>query len=310
MATNKIKKKKNGTTVIWKRLPKDYMTKNDIYLLEDKDIRELFFPTEIKRKTIVYQMPKVESLEEYLKREITVYQFYAVIVQVLEIVKSAEICGVPQENIIYQPNFIFVKKMTEEVCFLYLRELRPGMNGNPFQLIRQLRGMVATTDRKAIKEFNKFFKYIEGNAQLTVQVVETYILKNYPQIYQQIERIDDYKLKDTDLKYIGDGKNNNHKREASMWKLVNEVSGQKVIVDKASYCIGKSTDNDLMLDDEAVSRHHAILYRQDTELFIEDLGSTNHTYINGQLLVGHVKGKLNGGDQLRIANIVFRVIKE
>lgn len=310
MATNKIKKKKNGTTVIWKRLPKDYMTKNDIYLLEDKDIRGLFFPTEIKRKTIVYQMPKVESLEEYLKREITVYQFYAVIVQVLEIVKSAEICGVPQENIIYQPNLIFVKKMTEEVCFLYLRELRPGMNGNPFQLIRQLRGMVATTDRKAIKEFNKFFKYIEGNAQMTVQVVETYILENYPQIYQQIERIDVCKLNKADVGYIGDRKNINHKSESSMWKLVKEVSGQEVIVNKTKYCIGKSTDNDLVLDSGAVSRHHAILYRQETELFVEDLGSTNHTYINGQLLVGHVKGKLNGGDQLRIANIVFRVMKE
>ena len=211
MATNKIKKKKNGTTVIWKRLPKDYMTKNDIYLLEDKDIRGLFFPTEIKRKTIVYQMPKVESLEEYLKREITVYQFYAVIVQVLEMVKSAELCGVPHANIIYQPNLVFVKKMTEEVCFLYLRELKHGMNGDPFQLSRQLRGMVATTDRKTIKEFNKFLTYIEGNAQLTVQIIETYILENYPQIYQQIERIDDYKLKDTDLKYIGDRKNNNHR---------------------------------------------------------------------------------------------------
>lgn len=310
VARYKIKKKKDGKTVIWKRLPEDYMTLNDIYLLEDKDITGLYFPAEIKRRTILYQIPRAVTLEEYLKREITVYQFYAVIVQVLEMVKNAEVCGVPHENIVYQPDLVFVKEMTEEVCFLYLKELTPGKNGDPFQLIRQLRGMVATTDRRALKEFNAFLTYIEGNAHLTVQIIESYILENYPQIYQQIERMDVRKMRQADLGYIRDEKTNDQKRDASTWKLVNVDSKQKILVDKARYCIGKSTDNDLVLDGGAVSRHHAILYRQDTELFIEDLGSTNHSYINGQLLAGHVKSKLDGGDQLQIANIAFEVIKE
>ena len=45
--------------------------------------------------------------------------------------------------------------------------------------------------------------------------------------------------------------------------------------------IGKASDNDYIVSDDHVSRHHACLIRGDQGWFIEDTQSTNGTYVNG-----------------------------
>ncbi len=45
---------------------------------------------------------------------------------------------------------------------------------------------------------------------------------------------------------------------------------------------GRSDDNDIFLGDITVSRHHARFTVDDTGLRVEDLGSTNGTYVNRQ----------------------------
>jgi len=44
--------------------------------------------------------------------------------------------------------------------------------------------------------------------------------------------------------------------------------------------IGRSSTADLVIDDESLSRQHARLFREDGELWIEDLGSQNGTWVN------------------------------
>jgi transcriptional regulator with GAF, ATPase, and Fis domain len=43
--------------------------------------------------------------------------------------------------------------------------------------------------------------------------------------------------------------------------------------------VGKASDNDLVLEDDTVSRHHCELERRENGVFVRDLGSTNHTRI-------------------------------
>ncbi|SRR6056297_241177 len=50
---------------------------------------------------------------------------------------------------------------------------------------------------------------------------------------------------------------------------------------KKSFTIGRDTDRDLILSTAAVSRRHAALYIDGGELYIEDSGSRNGSYLNG-----------------------------
>ncbi len=72
--------------------------------------------------------------------------------------------------------------------------------------------------------------------------------------------------------------------------------------------IGRDVSNDFIINDVEVSRHHARLSRQGMQYVIEDLGSTNGTFVNGQRLAGpHV---LRAGDVILLGENVTLVFEE
>jgi hypothetical protein len=64
--------------------------------------------------------------------------------------------------------------------------------------------------------------------------------------------------------------------------------------------LGRSETADLRLEDPFASSHHARLVRQGRLLVLEDLGSTNGTYLNGEPLGG--PQPLHTGDRVRIGD--------
>jgi hypothetical protein len=61
--------------------------------------------------------------------------------------------------------------------------------------------------------------------------------------------------------------------------------------------IGRRPDSDVFLDDVTVSRDHALLVRRGGELYLDDLGSLNGTYVNRERVDSQ---KLADGDELQI----------
>jgi ABC-type multidrug transport system ATPase subunit/pSer/pThr/pTyr-binding forkhead associated (FHA) protein len=74
--------------------------------------------------------------------------------------------------------------------------------------------------------------------------------------------------------------------------------------DSGVVTIGRSLDNDLVLDDLTVSRRHAEVHRQAGGLMIIDLGSHNGTYVNGRPVSQLVLGD---GDIVGIGGVTLRV---
>ncbi|WP_448592254.1 FHA domain-containing protein [Thermoflexus hugenholtzii] len=56
-----------------------------------------------------------------------------------------------------------------------------------------------------------------------------------------------------------------------------------------------------------VSRRHARVFYQDGRFYIEDLGSTNGTYLNGTRLAPYSPQVLGEGDEIRLGQIPIRV---
>ena len=66
--------------------------------------------------------------------------------------------------------------------------------------------------------------------------------------------------------------------------------------------IGRDENADLTITSQAVSRRHARLIREEDGYVLEDLGSSNGTFINGQKISG--RRALKSGDQIRLGRVV------
>lgn len=69
--------------------------------------------------------------------------------------------------------------------------------------------------------------------------------------------------------------------------------------------VGRSLENDLALVSPEISRQHARFILDGEQLFIEDLGSTVGTQVNGEPANG--RQALSSGDEVRFHDVVFRI---
>lgn len=69
--------------------------------------------------------------------------------------------------------------------------------------------------------------------------------------------------------------------------------------------LGRAAGCEVTIDDTYASQMHARIFRRDGEVFVEDLGSTNGSYVNREKV--NRPTVINPGDQLQIGATIFEV---
>ena len=93
-----------------------------------------------------------------------------------------------------------------------------------------------------------------------------------------------------------------------MARLVLSLDGQVLAeynMSKERYTVGRLPDNDIRIDNAAVSGHHALVINILNDSFLEDLNSTNGTYVNGKLIKKHA---LQHGDVITVGHHALRFV--
>ena len=94
-----------------------------------------------------------------------------------------------------------------------------------------------------------------------------------------------------------------------MARLVLSIDGQSLAeynMSKERYTIGRLPDNDIRIDNAAVSGHHALIINILNDSFLKDLNSTNGTYVNGKIVKKHA---LQHGDSITVGHHTLRFIE-
>ena len=86
-------------------------------------------------------------------------------------------------------------------------------------------------------------------------------------------------------------------------------NGRKIYLDKKTNRIGKNREVvDICIDgNPAISRCHAILYRVDDACYIEDLNSTNGTFVDDQQITSNCKTMVRVGSRVKLGDEEFEL---
>jgi FHA domain len=95
-----------------------------------------------------------------------------------------------------------------------------------------------------------------------------------------------------------------------MPKMIVSIDGvviKEVQLTKDRTTLGRRPYNDIVIDNLAVSGEHAVMQMSGAEVFLEDLNSTNGTYVNGKAIK---KQQLQGGDTVEIGKYKIKFVHD
>ena len=93
-----------------------------------------------------------------------------------------------------------------------------------------------------------------------------------------------------------------------MFKLVGvggKLRGQEFILNEGENIIGRGSDSDVVLSIDGVSKKHLKITVNGESAYIEDLGSSNGTIVNGKIIKSL---SLNDGDKIALPNVILQLV--
>ncbi len=94
------------------------------------------------------------------------------------------------------------------------------------------------------------------------------------------------------------------KAGALLYMEVGSRAGTDYRLNVGTTTIGRASDSDVILDDDTVSRQHALIREEQGRFTLHDRGSLDGTYLNRQKMRG--AATLQDGDEIELGNTVFR----
>ncbi len=85
--------------------------------------------------------------------------------------------------------------------------------------------------------------------------------------------------------------------------LLTDPTGRQHALSNDKTIIGRAVDGDIVITSKRVSREHTQIRRDGWRTYVEDLGSTNGTYLNNERIVETMQ--LRDGDQIQVGDVLF-----
>lgn len=148
MPKYKAKNKNSKLIVRVKLLRGEQLAERDLSMVSQRGFRGLLKPTVVKSNLLEYSGPQGSPLSDYLKQQLTGYEFHFILAQIVRLERKLSTSELPIKHLIVDLRYIYINPYTKELQFIYL----PLSTGFPCVAVRKLMETIICQWRPAPEE--------------------------------------------------------------------------------------------------------------------------------------------------------------
>ncbi|MBR3173278.1 MAG: FHA domain-containing protein [Eubacterium sp.] len=186
----KMRVRHNGSNImILEKLDRDEtINQKEVELLNTKIIRGIMRPTVMGINKLSYICPEGITLEKYVRAGLTKNDFFLVVAQVLEVIKSVDRNNLNINNLVLDINGSYINEKTKAINFVYQPIVSPRSSTNIFSFLYDISYSTSLALNEDVNCINDMVTFMRSMRSFSVIEFEKYILRVYPEVYTQIKR--------------------------------------------------------------------------------------------------------------------------
>ena len=188
MPKYKAKNKNSKLTVKVKLLRGEQLAERDLSMVSQRGFRGLLNPAIMKSNLLEYTGPQGSSLSDYLKQQLTGYEFHFILAQIVRLERKITTSGLAIKHLIVDLHYIFINPYTKELQFIYL----PLSTGFPCVSVRELMETIICQWRPAPEEDmqypTRFLSLLRGQQSYLPNQILAYIKQYDARVAEQLRK--------------------------------------------------------------------------------------------------------------------------
>ncbi|WP_455719319.1 FHA domain-containing protein [Agathobacter sp.] len=317
MSKVKVKIKKTAISVRVKTEHKEIINESELNQLTRINPRGIMHITSVKKGCAEYSCPAVVSLTERLKKNISRYDFFFMMEQIVIMVQDVCDSGLNINSVRFNPDEVYINEMTKEMYFIYFPLVSGQDRADIVSFIENIIYSITPVINEDTDYISRFMYYVRSFHGFNGNAIEKYITRE--------ERAVVNVLRNMEMSGIGQQGTTVLAEDSMMTlqpqqipqpqkpmqyhfaSLTRQVTGEKIELNKPSFVLGKSPESAdyAIADNTNVSRIHATIITRNGRYYVMDQRSTNGTFVNGRIIKPNQEVELLTGDCLMLANEEF-----
>ncbi len=250
-------------------------------------------------RALQFKIPATLPLEQFLRKQLYKDEFLAILANILNQLMYFTENNMPLNKTLLNIHYMYIELSTLDIQLLYLPVNKKFADCNVTEFVQKFISGVRFANQACVDTIEEILKHLDSKLMFDLEDFYHFILK----LEQASIDADQNGMLARNQAVQTTSENYSN----PVPYLVRLKTNELVPILHKEFMVGKSAECDYqIIDNKRVSRKHAIFRISNGECYVRDNASTNHTFINGQLLQPGVEIMLSNDDNIRMGDEEFK----
>ena len=250
-------------------------------------------------RALQFKVPATLPLEQFLRKQLYKGEFLSILSNILNQLIYFNENNMPLNKLLLNVHYMYIELSTFDIQLLYMPVNKKFADCNVTEFIQTFIGKVRFANMASVECVDQILKFLDSKLMFNLEEFYQYILS-----LEQKSILEDQGEPEDETPVV---QTTSESYSNPVPYLVRIKTNELIPILHKEFMVGKSVNCDYqIIDNKKVSRKHAIFRISNGECYVRDNASTNHTFINGQLLQPGVEVMLSNDDNIRMGAEEFK----